>query len=321
VVSRAVTTLPFLICALASSPLAPQKTTPRSFEVVSIKPSAPGATLRGVVGPRGDRFTMFGGTVRTILSFAYRPTATPNLTVIGTPSWFDSDRFDIDAKADCSAGPISQDEMLVMVQSLLESRFHMKAHWDTREAPSYDLVLAKGGPKMKKSEDQAPTSPSSISSRPALCGPPAETTNFVPPTPFDPRGPLQRGMTMISGGAAGTTMSAVAVPVSRLITMLQQVAGSTITDKTGLEGLFDFKLQFSLAGTGRAATPFGVIPAPPAAGAAEPGPGLPSPPTTPVDTQPSLFTAIQEQLGLKLESTKGSVQVLVIDSVEKPTPN
>jgi uncharacterized protein (TIGR03435 family) len=128
-------------------------------------------------------------------------------------------------------------------------------------------------------------------------------------------------MSVVTGGPAGTTISAAAVPISRLVTMIQQAAGGAITDRTGLEGLFDFKLQYSSIGSGTIQTPFGPIPNPATANAGAAGPGLPSPSATAGDTQPSLFTAIQEQLGLRLESRKGSVQILVIDSVERPAVN
>jgi uncharacterized protein (TIGR03435 family) len=90
--------------------------------------------------------------------------------------------------------------------------------------------------------------------------------------------------------------------------MLSQQAGRTIVDKTGLTGLYDIKLQWTPE-MGQGATPFG----PPPAGA--------NPPVASDPSGPSLFTAIQEQLGLKLESAKGPVEVLIIDSVQKPSEN
>jgi uncharacterized protein (TIGR03435 family) len=265
------------------------------------------------LGPRGDRFTLSGGTVRTLLTFGYRPSSGLGLTVIGAPGWMESDRFDIEAKADCSAGPISETEMVGMVQSLLESRFHLKAHWETRETTSYDLVIGKGGPKMKLSEDQTPAS-SGAATRPALCGPPSAVGPDLRPTPFNPNARLQRGGTVISGGPNGTTVLGFAVPLSRLISTLQQQISGPVTDRTGLQGLFDFKLQFSPAGLRDVVTPFGPIPNPGLAGGGDTA-------ATPQDALPSMFTAIQEQLGLKLESSRGTIEVLVIDSIEKPASN
>ncbi len=113
---------------------------------------------------------------------------------------------------------------------------------------------------------------------------------------------------------SGTTISATAIPLSKLIDLLEQQTGRPIVDKTGLQGLFDFKLQFSADGLGRQVTPFGPIvrAAPPAGPSIVPAAS---------DSFPSLFTAIQQQLGLKLESAKGPVQVFVIESVQKPVEN
>jgi uncharacterized protein (TIGR03435 family) len=109
--------------------------------------------------------------------------------------------------------------------------------------------------------------------------------------------------------ASGFTLEALSVPLGDLVTTLQSWAGRPIVNKTALSGLFDFKLQFSPEGLSGVPLP---PPGAPAGPIAAPG-GAAHP-------VPSLFTAIQE-LGLRLESTKGPVQVLVIDSVQKPSEN
>ena len=123
---------------------------------------------------------------------------------------------------------------------------------------------------------------------------------------------------MMMMGPSGMTVRAAAAPFAVVVRMLQQQLGRTIVDKTGLDGLFDFELTFSQEGL---QSPFGrgfPLPQqlPPVGGPA----GSPFAPPTAPDPVPSLFTAIQE-LGLKLESGKGPVEVLVVDSVEKPTEN
>ena len=311
--------------AFAVMPLLSQTESPKkpSFEVISIKPSPPGNGPRGILGFRGDRFTMNGATVRMLLQFAYRRR---NDQMIGGPSWIDYDRFDVQAKADCNGGALSQDQMQLMLQSLLEDRFQLKVHSEKREVPTYNLVVAKNGPKMKLSEDQSRPIPQGTPPPPP-CAPPsaadaaAGQRGILPP--FDPRGPIPRGVTGMSGSpSGGLTMTATAVPISNLVNMLQGWAGRPIIDNTDLQGLFDFELQFSPEGLPNLPTQFGPIPAPRA------GPGGPAgiavPGASPVpasDPAPSLFTAIQEQLGLKLESTRGPVDVLLIDSVQKPTEN
>src|SRR2546421_11566395 len=102
-----------------------------AFEVISIKPSAPNLGLRGG-GPRGDRYSMVGATLKMLLQTAYsRPSSgglPAQLQVIGGPNWIDTDRYDIQATADCSGGALSREQTQLMVQSMLEDRFQLKAH-------------------------------------------------------------------------------------------------------------------------------------------------------------------------------------------------
>jgi uncharacterized protein (TIGR03435 family) len=298
-----------------------------SFEVISIKPSPPlgtGGPLR-LGGAQGDRFTMNGATLRLLLQMAYQRAGNTSLSgalqIIGGPAWMDSERYDVQTKTDCSGGTLPRERLQLMVQSLLEDRFQLKAHRETRELPIYNLVTTKDGPKIKKSADQ--TTPTFAAALPGPCDPAssANTPSPLPPpgrggNPFDPKSPPPRGAIMMMMGTGGMTMRATATPLPAIVRLLQQQLGRMIVDKTGLEGLFDFELTFSPEGLG---SPFGgglPPPLPPAGGANGPAPAVPSA----ADPMPSLFTAIQE-LGLKLESAKGPVEVLVIDSVEKPTAN
>jgi uncharacterized protein (TIGR03435 family) len=114
-------------------------------------------------------------------------------------------------------------------------------------------------------------------------------------------------------------MQATAVPITNLVNMLTQFAGRLVYDKTDLKGLFDFRLQFSSEGLTLPGAPAGLAPPPPGLGPGGPG-GPGGVPTAAADPVPSLFTAIQE-LGLRLESSKGPVEVLVVDSAQKPTEN
>ena len=125
---------------------------------------------------------------------------------------------------------------------------------------------------------------------------------------------------MMMMGPNGAAMSATAVPFANLVGMLQQQAGRPIVDKTELTGLYDFKLNFLPESVpGGIATPFGPVTPGPGGGLA--GPAGAAPNSTAADPVPSIFTAVQEQLGLKLESAKGPVEVIVIESVQKPTEN
>jgi uncharacterized protein (TIGR03435 family) len=293
-----------------------------SFDVISIKPSPPlgtGGAIRIGGGSQGDRFTMNSATLRMLLQMSFQRAGNTSLSgqlqIIGGPSWMDSERYDIQAKTDCSGGTFSRERLQLMVQSLLEDRFQLKAHRETRELPIYNLVVTKDGPKIKKSADQA--TPTLAATLPAPCEP---ATNAppppMPPPPPAPGAPLPappRGALMMMMGPNGMTLKATAARLDAIVRLMQNQLGRTIVDKTGLEGLFDFELTFSAEGLG---SPFGrglPTPPPPPGGGAGPTPAA-------SDAAPSLLTAIQE-LGLKLESAKGPIEVLVIDSVEKPTEN
>jgi uncharacterized protein (TIGR03435 family) len=318
--------------AFAVIPLLSQTTSTKpSFEVVSIKPSPPNLGIRGG-GPRGDRFTMSGASLKMLLQIAYgrsNSNGLPNsqLQVIGGPNWIDSDRYDIQAKADCSGGALSREQLQLMMQAMLEDRFQLRAHMETRELPIYNLVVAKDGPRIKASADQTPP-PISVAG-PQPCGPaPTGPPPFPPPAPGQPGGAfdpasMPRGAMMMMMNPTGLTMQAPAIPITNLVNLLQQFVGRPVVDKTDLKGLYDVKLQFSregltLPGPGPGA-PGGFGPGlgpGPAPGSA----GLGGTSTDSADPIPSLFTAIQD-LGLRLESSKGLVEVLVVDSAQKPTEN
>jgi uncharacterized protein (TIGR03435 family) len=309
-------------------PLLAQSTSPKpSFEVVSIKPSPPNLGMRGGQ-PRGDRLSLVGMSLRFLLQQAFsQPTGgTPigQLTIIGGPSWMDSDLYDIEAKADCSGGALSREQMRLMMQSMLEDRFQLKAHLETREQSVYNLVVAKDGPKLKVSSDQ---SPSPLAQGPPQPCSPATAAQALPPLPPPGQrgGPpdmsaMPRGAMMMMIGPDGMTMQAPGVPIANLVGMLGQFAGRPVIDKTDLKGLFDIKMRFSPEGiTLPGARGGGPGLQAPGAGPGPAGPGG-APASNAADPVPSLFTAIQE-LGLRLESAKGPVEVLVVESAQKPTEN
>jgi uncharacterized protein (TIGR03435 family) len=309
--------------AVTVAPLSSQTTGKKpSFEVTSVKPSAPlgNGPIRIGGGTQGDRFTMNNATLRMLLQTAYQGADNTPLSgqmqIFGGPSWMESDRYDVQAKADCHGGTIPREQLQLMVQSLLEERFKLKAHLETRELPIYNLVAAKDGPKIKRSADQTPVTPAFRPPSPCEAASGAAPPPFPPPgrgNPFAPGSPVPRGAFMMMMSSSSMTVRAGAAPFPTLVRMLQQQLGRMVVDKTGLEGLFDFELTFSPEGL---QSPFGGrgLPLPPGGG---PPLGNAAAPSA-ADPVPSLFTALQE-LGLKLDSAKGPVSVLVIDSVEKPT--
>src|SRR5262245_34051503 len=175
-----------IIAALtfAALPLLSQSTSPKpSFEVVSIKPSPPNLGMRGGQ-PRGDRLSLVGMSLRFLLQQAFsRATGSApvgQLTIIGGPIWMDSDLYELEARADGSGGALSREQMRLMMQSMLEDRFQLKAHMETREQPVYNLVVAKDGPKLKASIDQAPSP--LAQGPPQPCSPTAAAPAPLPPT-------------------------------------------------------------------------------------------------------------------------------------------
>jgi uncharacterized protein (TIGR03435 family) len=180
-----------------------------------------------------------------------------------------------------------------MVRALLEDRFRLRTHVETSQGPVYELTVSRGGSKLRSSSCTTFDSPERLpaSDRVIACG------NFTG-TPAGPNKTLVgRGIPMVSnqGPHAGITLAA----------QLSILLGRTVIDETGLTGRFDFRLQWS----DQAMT-----------GSAPPGDSGAVAPST--DTAgPSIFTALQQQLGLKLESARGPVEHLVIDHVERPDEN
>ena len=198
--------------------------------------------------------------------------------IVGGPDWINTDRWDIVAKAD---GNPRGPEMLVMVQNLLADRFKLVTHRETREMPIYALVLAKPDRAFGPNLHASSTD----------CE--KEMTAAIARGGGPPRdGKVLCGMRTVNGH-----LEMNAVPMANLARNLSPIAGRSVVDKTGLSGGFDATLTW---------TPDASLG------------GSPEAPPPATDGGPSLFTAIQEQLGLKLDAQRGPVDVLVIDSVERP---
>jgi bla regulator protein blaR1 len=271
------------------------------FEVASIKPHDPNEprTMFRIVP--GGSINMVGVTLKMLITQAYD---VRDFQVSGGPAWMNTEKYDITAKAADSASEPPPDprsvtpeqmktvreQMQLRLQALLADRFQLKLRHETREMQVYALVVAKGGPKMKESE-----------------------ANGGAPRPM---------MRMSPGGFGGQQ-----VGMAMLAQSLSQRLGRTVIDETGLKGNYDFELNFTPdQATGGFSGPGGGGPGVVAQGGGPPAPppganpGLPQPP--PIDPNgPTIFTAIQDQLGLKLESKKGPVEILVIDHAEKASEN
>lgn len=291
-------TLPVAIGTLTAPRLAAQSPADRpaerfEFEVASVRPSEADTPMVRIQLQPGGRYNAVNVTLQMLILNAYQ---VQQFQIVDGPDWLGSERFDIVAKAENDPGPASPAEagpIQLMVRSLLEDRFKLVVHTETREMPIYTLVRAREdgelGPQL---------TPSTVDCRALFA---AARRGGPPPAPPQPGDRPGCGVRMGFG-----TLAAGSMPLSQIAQVLSPQLARIVVDRTGLEGNFDLELRWApdqLPGGG-----FGVPP-----------PGAPLPPVDP--DAPSLFTAVQEQLGLKLESERGPVDVLVIDGAEMPTPD
>jgi uncharacterized protein (TIGR03435 family) len=228
--------------------------------------------------------------------------------IIGLPGWAKTNRYDIQAKVAPEEAPrlkkLKMDQRASMLIPVLEERFNLKYHHEMRELPSYALGVAKGGPKLKVSSvtDLPPGFKPPLPGDNSRTGPPAPGANDGGSGPNPGRGNMVRMMGPGHIEAEGSGLEILA-------RILSQQLGRTVVDKTGLTGNYDYALNW---------TP-DTAPPPMPGGAPEGGP--PHNDIGNIGVGPSLFTALQEQMGLKLESEKGKVDVIVIDRIEPPSEN
>jgi uncharacterized protein (TIGR03435 family) len=272
---------------LSEPPMRAQPATPRrAFEVASIKRNTSGTAGESMHIQRGGRFDVQNMPVRYIIWNAYRLS---DYQISGGPGWINSERYDIFAKSD---GDSSPDELLLMLRILLEDRFGLKVHRETQQGPVYMMTVARSGLRMQHAEGTCvPRDPNH---------PPAPT----PPGQKPPNycGSMRRSSRTLAG--RGIPMGVV-VDVTTLGTLsgqLSSILDRKVIDQTGLTGIFNFDLEWT-----------------PMPAAAPPGDSAASASTDAAG--PSIFAALQEQLGLRLEAGKGPVEILVIDHVERPSEN
>jgi bla regulator protein blaR1 len=265
------------------NPLAGPTIDPESrFEVVSIKRSDPSAQLRLRMTP--GRIDMEAAPLRMLAA-----TVLPILRIFGWPDWIDTERYTITAKMPDGA---SQGAMQVAIRNLLKDRFKLVTHEETRELPIYNLVLARGdgrlGPSLKESSGECQAALKeyyeAIRRGMPAQAPPAAVARCISSQP---------GIGTV--GLRGQSMGGLAL-------MVAQFVDRQVIDRTGLTGFYDLTLKW----TPEPAVGTTVL-------------GLPPTPPPPADPDaPNIFTAVQEQLGLKLEPGRGPVEVVIIDRLEKP---
>ncbi|NUQ28695.1 MAG: TIGR03435 family protein [Acidobacteriaceae bacterium] len=225
----------------------------KTFEITSVRENFSGLDRDQGVNLSGSRISATNLSLRTLILQAY---GVLDFQVTGGPNWLSTARFDLQATTEI-AEPIAPADLPPMLQRLLADRFHLTLHHESREMKAYVLVVDKGGPKLHETQETPEKSMSGTNQRGSS------------------------GTATMTG--SGVNMSALAYRIA------QQPAfrGSMVLDKTGLNGHYDFTLQW------------------------EAGESAGS----------SLITALREQLGLKLSSEKTPVDVLVIDRAQKPSEN
>jgi uncharacterized protein (TIGR03435 family) len=281
------------------------------FEVASVKPSNPnpGSPLGAipmVMPPVNGRFSATNVPLRLLIRIAY---AVQDFQIVGGPSWQMSNKFDITAKA-AEGTATAMPAVLSMVKTLLADRFKLKVHTETRELPISALVIARSdkklGPDMKPSTADCSHAQAEAQKRAdvlAKGGPTALAAVLPKPGESIPCS-MQPLMNPAAGGFG---LRGNGQPMMALVQLLTQATGRIVQDKTGLTGLYDWELRFDPEILMRMASQAGV--------------NLPGGASLPPSDSPSLLTALQEQLGLKLDSERGPVEVLVIDSAELPEPD
>ncbi len=276
------------------------------FDVASVKPAQAGAVFIPPNFPldAGDSFVSFGvgagqppgGRFRAsfplfaYISFAYKLTPTPDqreAMLAHLPKWLGTDRFDIEARAE---GNPSKDQMRLMMQSLLADRFKLAVHFETQDVPVLALTLVKPGktgPKLLPHAEGPPCDKPSTEVFPQVC-------DIYAMTPKPDRS--------VVAGSRNATIAGLAANLPGQVLAASGLFPGTVpsgegrldhplVDQTGLTGKFDFTLQWT-------------------------------PESNATDSPGSTFLeALRDQLGLKLTSTKGPIQTLVVDHVENPSEN
>ena len=278
--------LAIALLGLLLSPHLHGQNTP-TFEVASVKPSAPGSR-RGPIGVAGERLNVTAWTLPELMGLAYGPGTSSlyRFQITGGPDWLDRERFDITATFDETKLP--KDSPLVLqdlLKGLLVERFKLAVRQETTEGAIYHLTLASRdgqlGPKLRRSPNPCP----------------------VPTGPPDPEW-LQNCTSRIGYG----TLTARGIPMEQLAVSIANFygIGRLVVDRTGLTGKFDMDMEWAPMTQFR--QPGNLDPPPDFADRA-------------VNNLPTLFVALKEQLGLELEPARGPVPAVIIERVERPSPN
>ena len=258
-----------------------------SFEAASVRPNKSGANALSIGRQPGGRFSAVNVPLQFLITFAYQ---IQPYQLVGGSGWMSDDRFDIVAKLEGDPPPLplgaGPDHMMLALRTLLADRFKLVLRRETREFDIYALTVARPGAKLGPELKPAgpACSPEALAARRGGAAATAQPSEFCGIRPTPGGGVMVRGI----------ALSAFANFVSNQV-------GRYVVDRTGLTGQWDFTLTASM---------------PARSGDTKPPDAPPGDPNA-----PDLFTAVQEQLGLRLQATKGPVDVFVIESAQPPTPD
>jgi uncharacterized protein (TIGR03435 family) len=280
------------------------------FESASVKPNRSGEMRVMMRNLPGGAYEATNVTARAIVQQAL---GVAEFQLLGGPDWLDTERYDILAKSPDGA---TQAQFAARYRALVEDRFKLKTHQETRELPVYALVLARPGgsvgPQMVVSKsDCSPEGMAAMRAQitagaPAIAGAARGAMPLMMPE-MPPLGQARPCTIMRNNGR----ISAGGSTVAEMARTLQQNTGRIVLDKTGLPGRYDFDLTFTMDPGLRGRGPGGGLP-----------PAAPLENPRPIDPDAlTIFTAVLEQLGLKLDATRGPIDVVVIDSIERATEN
>lgn len=264
---------------------------PPMFEVVSIKRSlpnqGPGGGSASIQRPDGG-FTMTRIPVATLIARAYPPHIPADM--VGLPGWARTERYDVSATS--SLARATADDRIAMLRAMLAQRLNLVAHFEKHERPAFDLVLARRDGTLGPSICSLPAAidcDAQVAAQRAIAE--AETSQRSPKVADLDAPPPACTLRIVGSLLEGETTMA------NLASMLRSVSGRFVVDRTGLSGSFNVRMTFDPSASAR------------------------GPATTPTDGGPSVFDALKDQLGLKLEPSRAAREVLVIDKLDRPTEN
>ena len=255
-----------------------------AFEIASVKPSINSDAPVTVGEQPGGRFVMVNGLVTFLIGFAYVP---GQAEILGLPEWVERARYDVNARASEDV-PVAQ--LRLMMQSLLADRFGLRMHAETREADLYRLTVARAdrtlGPQLRRVDVDCAAIAAALRAG-------VLKVDDIPSAPNGARQCRTTSAIKYVDKVQVTTLRSGGAPLAALAGALRNAIDRPIADETGLSGFYEYTIEYTSKED-------------PASGNA-------------IGLAPSVFSAVQEQLGLKLEPVRSPTRVFVVDSIERPT--